>query len=64
MIEKGVRTSQDLYPSGRSFQVADSPPPCFKDRWGEWLCECEHDHEADMPLQDVYQWIEGWTVQG
>ena len=61
MIERGVRTPQDLSPSGRRFLVADSPPPCFKDRWGEW--QCGHDHEPDLALQDVYQFVEGWTVQ-
>lgn len=62
MIERGVLTSQDLPMSGRIFLVADNPPPCFRDRWGEW--QCEHDHEADVPLQDLYQHSEGWTVQG
>ena len=59
--EKGVRTSQDIPMSGRRVILADSPPPCFQDRWGEWLCG--HEHEPSVPLQDVYQYSEGWTVQ-
>jgi hypothetical protein len=61
MVERGVLTSQDLPMSGQSFLVADSPPPCFKDRWGDW--QCGHTHEPALSLQDVYQYTEGWTAQ-
>lgn len=60
--QKGVVTPQELRPSGRSFLVADSPPPCHQDRYsGEWACG--HDHDRPVPLQDAYQWVEGWTTQ-
>jgi hypothetical protein len=61
MVERGVVTSQNIPRSGRRFLLADSPPPCFKDRWGEWLCG--HDHEPSLPLQDVYEYVPGWTAQ-
>lgn len=60
-VQRGVATSQDIPMSGRIFRVADSPPPCFRDRWGDW--QCGHDHTDPVPLQDAYQWVEGWTVQ-
>jgi hypothetical protein len=60
--QKGILTSQELRPSGRSFLVDDtSGPPCFRDRWGEWTCG--HDHEPSVPLEEVYQYVEGWTAQ-
>jgi hypothetical protein len=59
--QKGIVTSQNIPSSGRSFLVADSPPPCFQDRWGTWACG--HDHEASVALQDAYQYVEGWTAQ-
>ena len=60
--QKGVVTSQELRRSGRSFQVADSPAPCYQDRWsGAWMCG--HDHSPSVALQDAYQWLEGWTTQ-
>lgn len=61
--QKGVVTSQQLRPSGRTFLVADAGelPPCFKDRWGDWVCG--HDHDTSVPLEDAYQWFEGWTTQ-
>lgn len=60
-VQRGVRTSQDIPHSDRSFLLADSPPPCFKDRWGTWLCG--HDHDDLINLQDAYQYVEGWTAQ-
>jgi hypothetical protein len=60
-VQRGVRTSQDIPRSGRIFLVADDPPPCFLDRWGVWLCG--HEHEDSVPLQDAYQYSEGWTAQ-
>ena len=60
-VQRGVLTSQNLAKSSRIFVVADSPPPCFRDRWGEWTCG--HDHTPSVPLQDAYQYFEGWTVQ-
>ena len=59
--QKGVITSQNLAKSSRIFLVADSPPPCFRDRWGEWTCG--HDHTPSVALQDAYQYFEGWTSQ-
>ena len=61
-VQRGVLTSQNLAKSSRNFVVADSPPPCFRDRWGEWTCG--HDHTPSVPLQDAYQYFEGWTSQG
>jgi hypothetical protein len=60
-VERGVITSQDIAHSGRRFLIADSPPPCFKDRWGSW--QCGHVHEDLIDLQDAYQYVEGWTAQ-
>jgi hypothetical protein len=61
-VQRGVRTPQELRPSGRSFLVEDaSGPPCFRDRWGEWICG--HPHDASVPLEDAYQYLEGWTAQ-
>jgi hypothetical protein len=61
-VQRGILTSQVLRPSGRSFLVEDaSGPPCFQDRWGEWLCG--HEHDASVPLEDAYQYFEGWTAQ-
>jgi hypothetical protein len=60
--QKGVVTSQELRSSGHKFQVIDSPPPCLQDRWsGQW--NCGHDHSPSVPLQDAYQYFEGWTTQ-
>ena len=60
--QKGIITSQELRPSGRSFRVADSPPPCYQDRWsGDWMCG--HDHSPSVPLQDAYAGFVGWTSQ-
>jgi hypothetical protein len=46
-------------------RVADADgPPCFKDRWGVWHCEHNHDSEAGlMDLQEAYEHVEGWTAQ-
>lgn len=60
-VQRGVVTSQNLPHSGRSFLLADSPPPCYRDRWGDWVCG--HDHDAAVALQDAYQYVEGWTAQ-
>lgn len=60
-VQRGVVTPQEIPVSGRSFAVADSPPPCFKDRWGDW--QCGHEHEGSVPLQDAYQYVPGWTTQ-
>lgn len=60
--QKGVITSQNIPQSPRTFLVEDdSGPPCFQDRWGDWACG--HDHRPPLPLQDAYQWVEGWTAQ-
>jgi len=61
-VQRGVLTSQNLAKSSRIFVVADSPPPCFRDPRGEWTCG--HDHTPSVPLQDAYQYFEGWTSQG
>jgi hypothetical protein len=35
---------------------------CLIDRWGQR--HCNHDHpEADPQLQDVYEYVPGWTAQ-
>jgi hypothetical protein len=60
-VHRGIVTSQEIPVSGRVFFVADNPPPCFKDRWGEW--QCGHEHTDSVPLQDLYQQVPGWTVQ-
>jgi hypothetical protein len=60
-VQRGVVTSQELRASDRTFIVADSPPPCFRDRWGDW--QCGHDHDDSVMLQDVYQYVPGWTAQ-
>lgn len=61
-VQRGVVTSQDIPRSGRSFLLDDpSGPPCFRDRWGEWICG--HKHDPSVPLEDAYQWQEGWTAQ-
>jgi hypothetical protein len=61
-VQRGIVTPQELRPSGRSFLVDDaSGPPCFRDRWGEWICG--HDHGASVSLEDAYQYTEGWTAQ-
>lgn len=60
-VQRGVLTPQDIPMSGRRFLVADSPPPCYRDPWGDW--QCGHDHSDPLPLQDAYQWVEGWTAQ-
>jgi hypothetical protein len=62
--QKGIITSQQLRSSGRKFLVADAGEmlPCYQDRWsGEWMCG--HDHSLTVPLEDAYQWFEGWTAQ-
>jgi hypothetical protein len=61
-VQRGIVTPQELRPSGRTFLVDDaSGPPCFRDRWGEWICG--HNHDPDVPLEDAYQYFEGWTAQ-
>lgn len=61
-VQKGILTSWELRPSGRIFLVDDGVErPCFRDRWGRW--HCEHDHEPDLPLQDCYELVDGWTAQ-
>lgn len=60
-VQRGILTPQSIPQSGRTFAVADSPPACYRDRWGEWLCG--HDHEASLPLEEAYQYTEGWTAQ-
>jgi hypothetical protein len=61
-VQRGIVTPQELRPSGRTFLVDDaSGPPCFRDRWGEWVCG--HNHTPPVPLEEAYQWLEGWTVQ-
>ena len=61
-VQRGIVTPQDLRPSGRRFIVADADgPPCFRDRWGVWLCG--HEHDTSVPLEDAYQYFEGWTSQ-
>ena len=61
-VQRGILTSQQLQPSGRTFRVADADmPPCFFDRWGTW--QCGHDHSQAVPLEDAYQYTEGWTAQ-
>jgi hypothetical protein len=61
-VQRGIVTSQELRPSGRKFLVEDaSGPPCFRDRWGEWICG--HEHDDPVPLEDAYQYEEGWTAQ-
>lgn len=60
--QKGIITSQNLPQSGRTFLVEDaSGPPCYRDRWGDWACG--HDHTPSVPLEDAYQYFEGWTAQ-
>jgi hypothetical protein len=62
VVQRGIITSQVLHPSGRSFLVEDaSGPPCYRDRWGEWVCG--HDHNPSVGLEDAYQLLEGWTAQ-
>lgn len=61
-VQRGVRTPQDIPKSGRIFIIEDaSGPPCYRDRWGEWTCG--HDHTPSVPLEEQYQWVEGWTAQ-
>lgn len=60
-VQRGVLTSQNIPKSGRIFLLEDAVPPCFKDRWGDWTCG--HDHSPSVPLQDAYQYFEGWTSQ-
>ena len=62
-VQRGVSTPQDIPMSVRKFTVAGNPPPCFRDRWGDWQCGHDHDAEDMVELQDVYQHVEGWTVQ-
>jgi len=63
-VQRGVSTPQQIPMSRRTFMVADSPPPCYRDRWGDW--QCGHDHyELDLvSLEDVYQHVPGWNAQG
>jgi hypothetical protein len=60
--QKGIITSQNLPRSGRTFLVHDeSGPPCYRDPWGDWACG--HEHADPVPLEDAYQYFEGWTAQ-
>jgi hypothetical protein len=43
--------------------VADSPPPCFQDRWGVWQCGHKHDELDSVSLEDTYRYVAGWTAQ-
>ena len=61
-VQRGILTPWNLPHSGRRFLVDDGGIlPCYKDRWGEWICG--HDHTPSVPLQDVYEVAQGWTVQ-
>jgi len=62
-VQRGILTSQNLPRSSRTFIVADADdlPPCFRDQWGDWVCG--HDHTPSTPLEDAYQYFEGWTAQ-
>jgi hypothetical protein len=63
-VQRGITTPQQIPFSGRRFAVADSPPPCFRDRWGDWQCGHDHDDVDLIALEDAYHYTEGWTAQG
>jgi hypothetical protein len=61
-VQRGIQTSWDLRPSGRTFIIADQPEyPCYQDLFGSWWCG--HEHGQETPLQEMYEFTPGWTAQ-